>query len=226
MSDENSTPIRVLIVDDHAVVRRGLNVIVSTEPGMQVAGQAANGLEAVEAVKKLSPDVVLMDLQMPKMNGVDAIKEIAKDTSGVRILVLTSFAEDDHVFPAIRAGAQGYLLKDSTPEELTQAIRDVSRGMASLDPSIARKLMREFSGAGENEVRQEPLTPREHEVLELIAKGHTNREIAEELVVSEWTARTHVRNILAKLHLANRTQAALFAVRKGLADGSTNTDSD
>lgn len=210
--------IRVLIADDHAVVREGLRLLINSEPGMEVVGQAADGVEAVSAARSLNPDVILLDLVMPRKNGIEAIAEIRQEKPTAHILVLTSFAEDDKVFPAIKAGALGYLLKDSSPNELLQAIRETSRGESSLHPTIARKLIRELSQPSNLPPAAEPLTEREVEVLKLVALGLPNQEIAEKLSLSERTVRSHVSNILDKLHLANRTQAALYAVREGLAD--------
>lgn len=209
--------IRILIVDDHAVVRRGVSMIISSEPGMEVVGEAANGEEAVRLNHSLEPDVTLMDLVMPHVTGLEAISEIRRRNPEARILVLTSFSEDDLVFPAIKAGALGYLLKDSSPDELLQAIRDVHQDVVSLDPAVARKLMRDLTQPTDLPPSEAPLTDREVDVLKLVARGYLNREIADELSISEWTVRTHVRNILRKLHLANRTQAALYALRQGLA---------
>jgi NarL family two-component system response regulator LiaR len=219
MSDdaEHGAVIRVLIADDHAVVREGLRGLITSEPGMEVVGEAADGVEAVEKAGSLQPDVILLDLMMPRKSGLEAIGEIKGENPEARILVLTSFAEDDKVFPAIKTGALGYLLKDSSPQELLQAIREVSRGESSLHPTIARKLIREISRPSDLPPAEEPLTAREVEVLQLVATGLSNQEIAQNLVVSERTVRNHVSNILTKLHLANRTQAALYALREGLA---------
>jgi NarL family two-component system response regulator LiaR len=213
--------IRILIADDHAVVREGLRALIDTERGMELVGEAADGVEAVLEVRSLQPDVILMDLVMPRKDGIGAIGEIKRENPEARILVLTSFAEDEKVFPAIQAGALGYLLKDSSPQELLQAIREVYRGESSLHPTIARKLVREISQPSDLPATEEPLTEREVEVLSLVARGLSNQEIADRLVVSERTVRTHVSNILGKLHLANRTQAALYAVREGLASLDT-----
>jgi two-component system, NarL family, response regulator LiaR len=216
MAEETS--IRILMADDHPVVRRGLRTLINSEPGMELVDEAADGVEAVEKVKSHQPDVILLDLMMPRMGGLEAIGEIKKDNPEARILILTSFAEDDKVFPAIKAGALGYLLKDSSPDELLEAIRDVYRGESSLHPTIARKLINELSQPSALPPTTDPLTEREVDILRLVAQGLTNHEISERLVLSEWTVRTHVRNILDKLHLANRTQAALYALREGLAD--------
>jgi NarL family two-component system response regulator LiaR len=215
--------IRILIADDHAIVREGLRALIDTEPGMELVGEAADGVEAVLKARSLQPDVILLDLVMPGKDGIEAIAEIKRENPEARILVLTSFAEDEKVFPAIQAGALGYLLKDSSPQELLKAIREVDRGESSLHPTIARKLIRELNRPPENlPPTEEPLTEREVEVLSLVARGLSNQEIADRLVVSERTVRTHVSNILGKLHLANRTQAALYAVREGLASPDAN----
>jgi NarL family two-component system response regulator LiaR len=209
--------IRVLVADDHAIVRKGIRALLATEPDIEVVGEAENGREAVTEAESLRPDVILMDLVMPEMDGIEAIRRITAHQPEARILVLTSFAADDKVFPAIKAGALGYLLKDSGPEELVQAIHQVHLGESSLHPTIARKLLQELSRPLERPPTPEPLTEREVEVLRLVARGQSNQEIADQLVISEATVRTHVSNILGKLHLASRTQAALYALREGLA---------
>jgi NarL family two-component system response regulator LiaR len=192
--------------------------LIATEPDLELVGEAVDGEEAVRKTIELKPDVILMDLVMPVKGGLQAISEIKSVLPEVSILVLTSFSDEDKVFPAIRAGALGYLLKDSSPQELLKAIHDVHRGEASLHPSIALQLIREINRPSELPPVDNPLSERELEVLKLVAQGLTNQEIALRLVLSEWTVRTHMRNILGKLHLANRTQAALFALREGLAD--------
>jgi len=210
--------IRILIVDDHAIVREGQRALIDTEPGMTLVGEAINGLEAIELARTLSPDVIFMDLFMPEMGGVEAIEAIKAENPEARILVLTSFAEDEKVFAAVKAGASGYLLKDATPDEFLTAVRQVNRGEPAMNPVIANKLMRELQRASNLPLTEEPLTERELDILKLVAQGLSNQEIAEELVISERTVRTHVSNILSKLHLANRTQAALYALKEGLAD--------
>jgi NarL family two-component system response regulator LiaR len=210
-------PIRVFITDDHPIVRRGIVDLLETEPDMQVVGEAKNGKEAVSAVLELKPDVVLMDLVMPEMDGIEAIIQIKSKDSQIRILVLTSFATDDKVFPAIKAGALGYLIKDTGPDELVEAIKKVYRGEPTLHPVIAQMLLKEISSPTDQSPTPEPLTEREMDVLKLVARGLNNHEIAAELVISIATVYTHVSNILAKLHLASRTQAALYALREGYA---------
>jgi NarL family two-component system response regulator LiaR len=209
--------IRVLIVDDHAIVRKGIRALLATERDIQVVGEARDGREAIAEAKRLQPDVVLMDLVMPVMSGVDATRHIVVHQSEVRVLVLTSFTGVDKVFPAIRAGALGYLLKDSGPEELVRAIRQVYNGNSSLHPAIARKLLQELCDPSEQLPPEDPLTDREKEVLQLVAQGRQNQDIADRLAISEATVRTHVSHILTKLGLSSRTQAALYALRTGLA---------
>lgn len=210
--------IRVLIADDHAIVREGLRALIDTEPGMELVGEASDGVEAIQLARSLKPDVLLLDLLMPRKDGLAVIAEITQHEPEARILVLTSFAEDDKVFPAIKAGALGYLLKDTTPHSLLQAIRDVYQGESSLHPTIARKLIGELHRPSSPPPAGEELTDREVEVLSLVAQGLSNQEIADQLIVSERTVRKHVSNILGKLHLANRTQAALYALRSGIAE--------
>ena len=211
--------ITILIVDDHLVVREGLRSFLQLQEGIEVVGEAADGAEALEKVGELLPDVVLIDLVMPRMDGITAIREIRNLSPSTRILVLTSFAEDDKVFPSIKAGAHGYLMKDVRPVDLAESIRAVYRGEPSLHPEIARKLMEHLSQGEESSDPEDRLTVRETEVLRLIARGQSNKEIAAALGVSEKTVKTHVSNILQKLHLSDRTQAALYAVRQRITEG-------
>ena len=213
-------PIRVLVSDDHAIVREGLRALIEGKRDLQLAGEAVDGEDAVQKARQLKPDVILMDLKMPRKGGIEAIREIRAEDPEARILVLTSYAEDEQVFAAIQGGALGYLLKDSSPQELIEAIRCVHRGEASLHPSVARKLILGFnrppapsngSSADDND-----LTEREMEVLRLVAHGLSNADIANQLCVGEGTVRFHVSNILSKLQLENRTQAVLYALRHGL----------
>ena len=222
--------IRVLIVDDHAVVRQGLRTFLELQPAnpndpsslpIQVVGEAANGLQAVEVSKHLQPDIVLLDLVMPEMDGIQATPKIMEVSPHSRVIILTSFGEDDKVMPAIRAGAQGYLLKDIAPDDLAQAVRDAYHGQVQLHPDVAKKLLSVVAAKQEPPARgrgleEESLTEREHEVLCLIARGLSNHEIAEKMVISEKTVKTHVSNILGKLQVDDRTQAAIYALKKGL----------
>jgi two-component system, NarL family, response regulator LiaR len=209
--------IRVLIADDHTIVRKGLRTLLESEPGLEVVGEAADGVEAVLKARALQPDVILLDLVMPRQSGIEAVGQITKENPAARVIVLTSFAEDDNVFPAIKSGALGYLLKDSSPDELLMAIHDVYSGQSHLHPTIALKVIRELNRPPALPPTGEPLTERELEVLRLVAQGLTNHEIADRLVVGERTVSNHIGNILGKLHLANRTQAALYALRQGIA---------
>jgi NarL family two-component system response regulator LiaR len=219
--------IRVLIVDDHAVVRQGLRTFLELQDGgtlpIEVAGEAVNGREAVELANRLQPDIVLLDLVMPEMDGIQATSRIVECSPATRVIILTSFGEQERVLPAIRAGAQGYLLKDIPPRELVQAVREAYLGKVQLHPEVAKKLMvvaaaRDQPPPGPAGGRsEEGLTERERQVLSLIAEGRNNHEIAETLVISEKTVKTHVSNILNKLHLDDRTQAAIYALRHGLA---------
>jgi NarL family two-component system response regulator LiaR len=206
--------IRVLIADDHAVVRQGLRTFLELQEEIEVAGEAADGVEALEAVERLEPDVVLMDLVMPGLGGVEAIRAIRDRGLPARVIVLTTFLDDDKLFPAIRAGAAGYLLKDVEPAELVSAIRAVHAGRSPIDPAVAGRLLEEVAERGGD--RADSLTAREREVLCLIARGRPNKVIARDLGVSEKTVKTHVSNILGKLGVADRTQAALYAMRAGL----------
>ena len=229
---DRAQPIKVLIVDDHAVVRQGLRTFLelhddvpSDDPSalpIEVVGEAANGVEAVDLARRLQPDVVLLDLVMPEMDGVQATSEIVRSSPRSRVIILTSFGDDDKVFPAIRAGAQGYLLKDIAPADLVRAVRAAYLGEVQLHPKVAKTLMSAVAATagppGEHTpVSHEELTPRELEVLRLIAAGLGNHDIAQKLVISEKTVKTHVSSILGKLHLEDRTQAAIYALRHGLA---------
>jgi NarL family two-component system response regulator LiaR len=209
--------IRILIADDHLIVRKGIESLLSTEDDIEVIGEVADGVEAVAQALELKPDVILMDLVMPEMDGIEATRQITASLPGTRVLVLTSFAADDKVFPALKAGALGYLLKDSGPDDLLEAIHRVQRGEPSLDPSVARKVLTEMISGPQKPLSADPLTERELEVLRLIARGCNNKEIAERLVIADITVRTHVSSILGKLHLASRTQAALYALKEGIA---------
>ncbi len=210
--------IRVLIADDHTLVREGLRTLIDIKPGMEVVGAAADGVEAVLQARALQPDVILLDLMMPRKNGLEVIVDVKQENLEVRILVLTSFDDNERVFSAIKSGALGYLLKDSSPQQLIQAIRDVHQGQSSLHPTIALKVIRELNQPSNLPLTEEPLTGREVQTLRLIAKGLTNQDIAQNLTISERTVGKHVSNILEKLHLANRTQAALYALRRGLVN--------
>lgn len=209
--------ISVLIADDHPVVRQGLRTFLELLPDVELVGEATDGEEAVSKVQELLPDVVLMDLVMPQLDGIEAIRRIRTVSPSTQVLVLTSFADDEKVLSAVKAGAAGYLLKDVQPQELAEAVRAVNRGEAQLHPTVAAKLMQEISQGG-RPAEQELLTGRELEVLRLIARGLSNKLIARELVLSEKTVKTHVSNILSKLHLADRTQAALYAVKQRLVE--------
>jgi two-component system, NarL family, response regulator LiaR len=209
------TEIRVLIADDHAVVRQGLRTFLELQEDVEVVADVADGEAALAAAGQYDPDVVLMDLVMPGMGGVEAIRRLREARPAARVLVLTSFLDDEKLFPAVRAGAAGYLLKDVEPEELVRAIRTVADGEALLHPAVAARLMEEVSEAP-RPAAEEALTARERDVLELIARGMPNKLIARELGIAEKTVKTHVSSILGKLGLTDRTQAALYAVRSGL----------
>ncbi|MGP1909890.1 response regulator [Metabacillus sp. JX24] len=209
--------IRLLIADDHKVVRRGLHFFLKTQKDIDIVGEAENGKEAVELVRSLNPDVILMDLSMPVMDGVEATKEIRTFNQEIKVIILTSYADQDHVIPAIQAGASGYQLKDVEPDELVHTIREVLNGESKLHPKVTSHVMSHLMQTNQKE--QKPLTPltnRENDVLKEIAKGKSNKEIASALYITEKTVKTHVSNILSKLELADRTQAALFAVKNGL----------
>jgi NarL family two-component system response regulator LiaR len=214
---DNADKITVIIVDDHTIVRQGLRTYLELQPDIVVVGEASNGSEATSLVRDNLPDIVLMDLVMPVMDGVDATRAITSISPSTRVIVLTSFSEDEKVFASIKAGAQGYLMKDVLPSDLVAAIRTVNRGEAQLDPEIARKVMQEFANP-QPVAPKHDLTERELEVLRLIAQGKSNKDISEDLVLSEKTVKTHVSNILQKLHLSDRTQAAVFALRQKIVD--------
>jgi DNA-binding NarL/FixJ family response regulator len=212
--------IRVLIVDDHHIVREGLRSLLETEPNIEVVGEAKNGEEAVNMTADLSPDIVLMDIRMPIMHGIEATSQIKARTPLARVIILSSFDQEEEVFEAIRCGASGYVLKDVIPEQLVRAINTVSDGYSLMSPQIARKLQNEFQRIARprtgNDEDDTPLTPREGEVLALIAQGYNNREIASALSISEKTVKTHVSNIFDKLQITDRSQAVLYAARRGL----------
>ncbi len=208
--------IRVLIADDHPLVRKGVSAFMEIREDIHIVGEAVDGEEAVAKAHLLQPEVILMDLQMPKKNGIEAILEIMDWDPKSKVIVLTSFDEDDMVFPALRAGAKGFMLKNSSPLDLVQAIHDVAGGKSWLHPDIALKVVNEFSQKRSDGRAIDKLTDREIEVLKLVAEGLSNQEIAQRLTIQERTVSTHVSNLLDKLHLTNRTQAALFAVKEGL----------
>jgi DNA-binding NarL/FixJ family response regulator len=209
-------PIRVLVVDDHAVVREGLRTFLELQDGIEVTGEASDGEEAVEAAARLRPDVVLMDLVMPRLDGVAAMRVLRERVPRARVIVLTSFLDDDKLLPALRAGAAGYLLKNAEPQELARAVRAAHAGEALLDPVVAARLVEALAVRDDEPLDR--LTPREREVLQLIGRGFPNKRIARQLEVSEKTVKTHVGHVLAKLGVTDRTQAAIVAVRAGLID--------
>jgi NarL family two-component system response regulator LiaR len=215
---EEKEKIRILIVDDHQVVRQGLRTFLELQPDLVVAGEAGDGIVAVDMVRTIKPDIVLMDLVMPRLDGIAATRQVVAMGLPTKVIALTSFTEDDRVFPAIQAGACSYLLKDVSPDDLVEAIRAAYRGEARLHPDITRKLMEKVANRVNFQSSTEDLTEREVEVVRLIARGFTNREIAENLIISEKTTKTHVSNILSKLHLADRTQLAIYAINKGLVE--------
>ena len=219
MSETAERPIRVLLVDDHAVVRKGLRALFDREPGIEVVGEAESGEQAVAVHERVRPDVVLMDLEMPGIGGTEATRRISEGHPEAKIVILTSHAAEEDVFPALKAGAQGYLLKHSPPDEVLRAIHQAHAGETVLHPAIARMVLRDLRRPPRptQPPTTDPLSERELDVLRLIARGMSNQEIADALVVGEATVRSHVSAILRKLQLASRTQAALYALREGLA---------
>ncbi|HTP02624.1 MAG TPA: response regulator transcription factor [Anaerolineales bacterium] len=217
--------IQVLLVDDHAMVRKGIKALLTEYDDIAVIGEAGNGAAAVELAQQLKPDVILMDLAMPGMDGIEATKRIMTSQPEQRIIVLTSYSGDDKLFPAIKAGALGYLVKDAQPEELVESIRNVYAGEPSLNPTIAWKMLRGMSGAKTPTKRSpEELSEREIEVLRLLTQGKTDQEIAKQLVLTEVTIRTHISRILSKLGLKNRVQAALYGIRTGVVSLEETSD--
>jgi len=210
--------IRILVVEDESVVRDGVITILSFQSDLEVVGEARNGIEALEVARKTKPDVILLDLVMPLQDGLSTIPKLKEIVPNTQILVLTSFAESNRVYQSIKAGALGYLLKDATRVQLLQAIRDVAKGLASIQPTIALKVIHEIDHPSEMMYTADPLTPRELDTLRLIARGLSNQEIASRLVVHERTIAKYVSSILNKLHLANRTQAALYAIQTGIME--------
>ena len=220
MNEEQNRPVRVLVVDDQQLMREGLASLLSIQPGIEIVGAAANGREAVEQAQRLSPDIILMDVRMPVMDGVTATQQVRQQLPSCQVLMLTTFDDDEYVFKALAAGASGYLLKDIPAESLAKAVQLAYKGIYQLDPSIAAKLIGTLATSPSSSLigpapaasaQQYDLTEREGEVLRLIAQGATNREIAEELVISEGTVKNHISNILSRLGLRDRTQAAIFA---------------
>lgn len=210
-------PITVLLVDDHAVVRQGLRAFLESQEGIEVAGEAGNGLEAVQLSIQTAPDVVLMDLIMPDLDGVEATRRVKAASPRTQIIIFTSYYQDEHIFPAIRAGALSYILKDASPAELADAVRKAAHGEAVINSRVATRLIQELQGAREETINPfVELSEREIEVLKLIAAGQNNKEIADTLIISEKTVKSHVSNILSKLHLADRTQAAVYAWNQGV----------
>jgi DNA-binding NarL/FixJ family response regulator len=206
--------IRVVLVDDHPVVREGLTAMIETQSDMEVVGEAGDGQEAVQLVKRLLPDVILMDLQMPKMGGVEAIRQIRQDSDKSEVIILTTYDSDEHIFSGIEAGAKGYLLKGSSRDDLFKAIRAASRGESLLEPAVASKLVERFTQLARKGPADDSLSERELEVLKLMAKGLRNKEIARELFITEKTAKAHVSNILSKLAVSDRTEAVTVALKR------------
>ncbi len=212
--------LRILLADDHVLFRKGLTALLSARPDIQIVGEARDGLEAIEAAREFLPDVILMDVNMPRCDGLEATRRIKREMPHVKIVILTVSDDDQHLFEAIKSGAQGYLLKDLEPYQLYDLLESISRGEAPLSGAIAAKILKEFShpngGASQEPALTEELTPREMNILQLVVEGKSNKDIASELVISENTVKIHIRNILEKLHLQNRIQAAVYAVTQGL----------
>ncbi len=215
---ENKEVIRVLIADDHPIVRQGIVTVVSRERGIEVVGEAANGQEAVDMTASLEPDIVLMDLEMPEMKGVEAISRIEADTPGTSVIILTTFDTDQHIFDGLEAGARGYLLKDSPPADLISAIRTVYRGESMIEPRVAGRLLDQFTRARSEDTYQDALSDRETEVVRLIATGATNKEIAAQLHIGESTVKTHIIHLFNKLGVKDRTGAVMAAARRGIVE--------
>jgi two-component system, NarL family, response regulator LiaR len=216
MGKKQTEAIRVFIVDDHAVVREGLRTFLGMLDGIELVGEAASGEEALQKIGKAAPNVTLMDLMMPGMGGIEAIRRLHESSPEIKVIALTSFSGDDAVFPAIKAGVSAYLLKDAGPRELEDAIRAAARGEVRLHPDVTKKLMTGLAGGGDKQPEEE-LTSREQDVLRCLGKGMSNKEIGASLFISEKTVKTHVSAVLAKLNLQDRTQAALYAAKRGLA---------
>ena len=218
--------IRIVIVDDHAVVRQGLRFLLEQQADMQVVGEGENGEQAIKLVEEQLPDVLLLDLLMPRMDGVTAVREVKRLAPTTRIIILTSYFEDDQIFSVIKAGALSYLLKDTRPAELVASVRAAARGESVLHPTVAARVLREMQRQDQSPLNE--LTPRELDVLARIARGRSNHEIAVELTIGEQTVKTHVSNILSKLHLSDRTQAAIYALQKRLVplDEALNKESE
>lgn len=221
------TPVRVLLVDDDDLMRAGLRSVLSSDDTIAVVGEAGDGSEAVERVRALSPDVVLMDVRMPNLDGVSATREVLAAQPETRVLILTTFEEDDYIFGALSAGASGFLLKRTSPEELIAALHTVAAGDSLLSPSVTRRVVERMAGqpapGGPTSARLVELTPREREVLELVARGLSNKEIATAFVIEESTVKTHVKRILTKLRLRDRVQAVIFAYESGLTRPGSGT---
>jgi two-component system NarL family response regulator len=211
--------VRVLIADDHTLFRKGVRKMLEAEEDMQVVGEAATGQEALEQARMVMPDVIIMDIQMPDMDGIEATRTLRREMPRIGIIFVTMFRDDEFVFRGLQAGGRGYILKDADPETMLRAIRAVAHGESLLGPAVAQKVLRQFSALpGRQAPLVDDLTPREQEVLTLIAQGRSNKEIARELCISEKTVKNHINNIFSKLHVYDRTQAMLYAIRKGLVE--------